>query len=111
MEDSWGFSAGGQLTPDMTSIGSYFNRVDYRLGFAYDKTYIKIGNQDVKQMAVTFGLGLPLAFNRFAFHKLNFTTELGRRGTVNSGLVQENYVNFHIGFTLNDTWFRRFKFD
>lgn len=111
LEDSWGFSAGGQLTPDMTSIGSYFNRVDYRLGFAYDKTYIKIGNQDVKQMAVTFGLGLPLAFNRFAFHKLNFTTELGRRGTVNSGLVQENYVNFHIGFTLNDTWFRRFKFD
>lgn len=111
LEDSWGFSAGGQLTPDMTSIGSYFNRVDYRLGFTYDKTYIRVGNQDVKQMAVTFGLGLPLAFNRYAFHKLNFTTELGRRGTTSNGLVQENYINFHIGFTLNDTWFRRFKFD
>jgi hypothetical protein len=111
LEDSWGFSAGGQLTPDLTSVGSYFNRVDYRVGFTYDKTYIKIGDQDVKQMAVTFGLGLPLAFNRFAFHKLNFTTELGRRGTLNSGLVQENYINIHLGFTLNDTWFKRFKFD
>ncbi|WP_316813493.1 hypothetical protein [Pedobacter heparinus] len=111
LEDSWGFSGGAQLTPDMTSIGSYFNRVDYRVGFTYDKTYIKVADQDVKQMAVTFGLGLPLAFNRFAFHKLNFTTELGRRGTLNSGLVQENYINFHLGFTLNDTWFRRFKFD
>lgn len=111
LEDSWGFSAGGQITPDMTSVSSYFNRVDYRLGFTYDKTYIKVADQDIKQMAVTFGLGLPLAFNRFAFHKLNFTTEIGRRGTVSSGLVQENYINFHLGFTLNDTWFRRFKFD
>ncbi|MBB5439740.1 MULTISPECIES: hypothetical protein [Pedobacter] len=111
LEDSWGFSGGAQLTPDMTSIGSYFNRVDYRVGFTYDKTYIKIADQDVKQMAVTFGLGLPLAFNRFAFHKINLTSEIGRRGTLNSGLVQENYINIHLGFTLNDTWFRRFKFD
>ena len=66
LEDSWGASVGGQITPDMNSIGSYFNRVDYRLGLTYDKTYIKIGDQDIKQMAVTFGLGLPLAFTRFA---------------------------------------------
>lgn len=111
LEDSWGASVGGQLTPDMNSIGSYFNRVDYRLGFMYDKTYIKIGEQDVKQMAVTFGLGLPLAFNRFVANKINITTEVGRRGTLKSGLVQENYINIHLGFTLNDTWFRRFKFD
>ncbi len=111
LEDSWGFSAGGQITPDMTSVNNYFSRVDYRLGFTYDKTYIQVADQDIKQMAVTFGLGLPLAFNRFAFHKLNFTTEIGRRGTVSNGLVQENYINFHLGFTLNDTWFRRFKFD
>jgi hypothetical protein len=27
------------------------------------------------------------------------------------GLLQENYLNLHLGFTLNDRWFRRFKFD
>ncbi|WP_235884594.1 outer membrane protein transport protein [Pedobacter hiemivivus] len=111
LNDSWGASIGGQLTPDMTSIGSYFNRVDYRLGFAYDKTYINVKDQDIKQMAVTFGLGLPLGYTRFAVSKLNFTTELGRRGTLTNGLVQENYINFHLGITLNDTWFKRFKFD
>ncbi|MNY13615.1 hypothetical protein D3C86_1467580 [compost metagenome] len=62
-------------------------------------------------MAVTFGLGLPLGYTRFAISKLNFTTELGRRGTLTNGLVQENYINFHLGITLNDTWFKRFKFD
>ncbi|WP_225874720.1 outer membrane protein transport protein [Pedobacter hiemivivus] len=111
LNDSWGASIGGQLTPDITSIGSYFNRVDYRLGFAYDKTYINVKDQDIKQMAVTFGLGLPLGYTRFAVSKLNFTTELGRRGTLTNGLVQENYINFHLGITLNDTWFKRFKFD
>jgi long-subunit fatty acid transport protein len=111
LNDSWGASIGGQLTPDITSVGSYFNRVDYRLGFAYDKTYINVKDQDIKQMAVTFGLGLPLGYTRFAVSKLNFTTELGRRGTLTNGLVQENYINFHLGITLNDTWFKRFKFD
>ncbi|RZL15161.1 MAG: hypothetical protein EOO89_14395 [Pedobacter sp.] len=111
LEDSWGFSAGAQITPDITSIGSYFERIDYRVGFQYDKTYIRMNDQDIKQMAVTFGFGLPLAKSRSSFYKLNFTTELGRRGMISNGLIQENYINFHLGFTLNDTWFRRFKLD
>lgn len=111
LQDSWGFSAGAQITPDITSIGSYFKRVDYRFGFQYDKTYIQLNDQDVKQMAVTFGFGFPLAPNRYSFYKMNFTTELGRRGKSTNGLIQESYINFHLGFTLNDRWFTRFKFD
>ena len=43
---------------------------------------------------------------------MNVTAELGERGTVNNGLLQEKFINIHLGFTLNDyTWFRRFKFD
>jgi hypothetical protein len=113
LQDTYGFSVGGQITPDMNSIGSYFNRVDYRLGFTYDKTYVQLNNQDIKQMAITFGFGFPLASSptRSSFYKMNFTTELGRRGTLANGLLQENYINLHLGFTLNDRWFRRFKFD
>ncbi|TKC05221.1 porin family protein [Pedobacter frigoris] len=111
LQDSWGFSTGAQITPDITSIGSYFKRVDYRFGFQYDKTYIQLNEQDVKQMAVTLGFGLPLAPNRYSFYKMNFTTELGRRGKSTNGLIQESYINFHLGFTLNDRWFTRFRFD
>lgn len=111
LQDSWGFSAGGQITPDATAISGYFKHVDYRVGFQYDKTYIQLNNQDVKQMAVTFGVGLPLALSRSSYYKLNFTTEVGKRGSLTNGLIQENYINFHLGFTLNDTWFRRYKFD
>jgi hypothetical protein len=81
------------------------------MGFNYDKTYIRISDQDIKQMAVTFGLGLPLASARYSIYKLNLTTEIGKRGSMTNGLLQENYINLHLGFTLNDTWFKRFKFD
>lgn len=111
LQNSWGGSLGGQITPDITSVNSYFKRVDYRLGVTYDKTYIKLSDNDVKQMAVTFGLGLPLASSMTsrAFYKLNFTGEVGRRGTMVSGDLKESYINIHLGFTLNDKWFTRYK--
>jgi len=113
LEDSYGYSVGGQFTPDITSIGGYFNRVDYRLGYQYDKSYVKMSGQDIKQRAITFGFGLPLAPNQrnLTFYKINLAAELGKRGTLTNGLVEENYFNIHLGFTLNDKWFRRFKFD
>ena len=113
LQNSWGASLGGQITPDITSLNSYMKRVDYRFGLSYDKSYIRVSDQDVKQMALSFGVGLPLAtsVNRTAFYKLNFTTEIGKRGTMQDAALQENYINLHLGFTINDKWFRRFKFD
>ncbi len=113
LKDTYGFSVGGQFTPDISAINGYFKRVEYRLGVSYDKTYIQMNNQDVKQMAVTFGLGLPLqpAYARSSFYKMNVSAEIGRRGKVSNGLIQERYVNIHLGFMLNDKWFQRFRFD
>jgi len=113
LQDSWGASLGGQWTPDAFSYNSYMKRIDYRIGFNYDKTYIKIGNQDIKQMGASLGFGFPLptANGGTAFYKINFTTELGQRGTLNNNLVKEQYINFHLGFTLNDTWFRKYRVD
>ena len=112
LQDTYGFSVGGQIVPDFSSINKYFARVEYRLGFNYDKTYIQMNNQDVKQMAITAGLGLPMSATRGVFYKANITAELGQRGSLSNGLLQERYINFHVGFTLNDSsWFRRFKFD
>jgi len=113
LQDSWGASLGGQWTPDAFSYNSYMKRVDYRLGVSYDKTYIQINNQDIKQMGASLGFGFPLptATGGTAFYKINFTTEVGQRGTLDNNLVKEKYINFHLGFTLNDTWFRKYRVD
>lgn len=107
LNDSFGIALGGQVTPDAESISSYWSLVDYRLGFKYDKTFIRVSNTDIKQYAVTFGFGFPLPSNRSSFYKINLSTELGRRGTEVNNLVRDRYININLGFTLNDKWFQK----
>lgn len=111
LQNSYGFALGGQITPDMTST-SYFNLVDYKLGVKYNKTNVKIGDQDVNEIGVSIGFGLPLPSNRrTSFYKVNFSTEFVQRGSSHVSMVKENFINFRLGFTLNDRWFQRYKYD
>jgi hypothetical protein len=112
------FNIGGQYTPNYNSLNNYLATVDYRLGFVLDNTYYNIANPvgsgytNIKSKALTLGLGLPLRPGAGgSFYKVNFSAELGQRGTLNNGLVKENYINLRLGFTLNDKWFQRYKFD
>lgn len=111
LRDSYGVSLGGQLTPDPTSV-SYLGVVDYRLGVSYKKTFIHINNEGVDQMALTLGLGLPLpSLFGLSFNKVNVAAEIGQMGKVSNNLIRERFVNFSLGFTLNDSWFRRPTYD
>lgn len=111
LEDSYGIAVGAQITPDITAVSNYLKLIDYRLGFNYNKSYIRLNNTDVKEMAVTAGLGFPLPSTRSTFYKLNLGAEFGRRGTLDNNLIRERFVNLYIGFTLNDKWFQKYKFD
>lgn len=108
---------GGQITPDINAINNYWATVDYRFGAILDNTYYNIANPsgtgytNIKSTAITFGLGLPLRSTNTSYYKINLSAELGQRGTTNNGLVKENFINIRIGFTLNDKWFQRYKFD
>jgi hypothetical protein len=112
LQNSQSFTVGGQITPNINSIGSYLAVVDYRFGFNYDKTYINVNGTDITQYAATVGLGLPIPnTSRTSFYKVNLAAEVGRRGTLQNNLVRETFINFKIGFTINDKWFQKFKFD
>ena len=112
-QNSRTFNIGGDITPDITALRSYFARVDYRVGFMYDQSYLNLNGININSYALTFGAGFPLAPNNVGntFYKINFAAEIGQRGTVANGLVKENYVNFHLSFMINDRWFQRFKFE
>ncbi len=117
MANSRTLNIGGQYTPYMNSINNYLATVDYRLGIMLENTYYNVpnpsggGNTNITSKAVTLGVGLPLRGTLTSFYKINLTAELGQRGSLNNGLVKENFVNFRLGFTLNDKWFQRYKFD
>jgi long-subunit fatty acid transport protein len=107
LNNSFGVAVGGQITPDPTTINNYFKLVDYRFGLKYDKTFISVNSTDIKQYALTFGLGLPLPRNRSSFYKINLSAEVGQRGTQKNNLVRDRFVNINLGFTLNDKWFQK----
>jgi len=119
LQNSKTYNLGAQITPNINALNNYWATMDYRLGLIYDQSYIDINdatnntNTNIKSYAVTFGLGLPLRPNESntSFYKINFSAEVGRRGTLDNGLVKENYVNFHLSFTLNDRWFIKYKLD
>lgn len=111
LQNSSSLAFGGQFNPNSNAIHSYLAVVDYRLGAHFDKTYLVVNNQTINQFGVSAGIGLPLARNGTAFYKINISGEYGRRGTLVNSLVRENYFNLHIGFTLNDQWFIKYKYD
>ena len=111
LQDSKTFNIGGQITPNANALRNVLARTDYRAGFKYEDTYLHPFGTNIKSYAVTFGFGLPLAPNNLSFYKINFAAEIGQRGTLAAGLVKENYINIRLGFTLNDKWFQRFRFD
>lgn len=109
-KDSYAVAIGGQMTPEVES-NNYFNRIDYRMGFRFDKTYMNIMDNDILKFTYTLGLGLPLAVTRNSSSKLNLTFEYSRLGTVSNGLLLQEMFNVYFGFTLNDKWFIKTQFD
>lgn len=106
--DSRSFHAGLQITPDPTSITSYLNRVMYRAGFHYTETYLKIHGQQLHDYGISFGAGLPLPNSKSVF---NIAFELGRRGTIDYNLVQENYGMVTLNLSFYDFWFFKRRYD
>ncbi|MDD2197013.1 MAG: hypothetical protein PHE03_05980 [Bacteroidales bacterium] len=93
---------GMQYTPNVYDLRSYLKRVSYRAGFYHTNTFLELRENQIKDYGITFGVGLPLRRSRSSF---NLSFELGRKGTLNNGLVQENYGIINFGFTFYDFWF------
>lgn len=101
-------SLGGYYIPSYNSFSSYTKRIVYRGGIKYEKTGLMINSESINDTGFTLGLGLPITGS---FSNINLGFELGKRGTTNANLVQENYANFSVGFSLNDKWFDKRKFN
>jgi long-subunit fatty acid transport protein len=106
-ENSTRFAIGGFYIPNFNTFSKYYEKIIYRGGFRYENTGLIINNTSVKDYAVTAGIGLPLIG---VFSNINVGLEYGQRGTTSANLVQENYTNISIGFSLNDKWFQKRRF-
>jgi hypothetical protein len=99
---------GGFYTPKYNSLTSYSSRVTYRAGMRYENTGLVIKNEDINEFGISFGVGLPVGRK---LSNINLGFEYGSRGTTNSNLIKENFINLNISLSLNDRWFQKRKID
>ncbi|HWY37393.1 MAG TPA: hypothetical protein VNY73_02470 [Bacteroidia bacterium] len=112
LKDQYRFSMGMQFLPSRNAIGSgaYFKRTMYRVGARYNTGYLFLNGTHIGEYAVSAGLGLPVGRYRL-LTIVNLSVEYGRAGTLQNNLVQERFIRFVAGFTFNDKWFIKPKYD
>ena len=106
-KDGSQFSIGGFYIPDYSSITSYWKRVVLRMGFRHEVTGIFKNNFGINETGINFGAGLPLP----GYSNVNIGFEYGSRGTKNSNILNEKFWTVRIGFSLNDRWFIKRKYN
>ena len=102
------FAVGAEWIPDKFSIRSFLNRIAYRAGAKYENSYLMLGDQQIKDFGITFGVGLPIYRSNST---INVSAELGRKGTKRNNLVLENYAKLNLSVNLYDLWFIKRRFD
>ena len=102
------FAVGAEWIPDRFSIRSYLNKIAYRAGLKYEKSYLLLNNQQINDFGISFGVGLPIYRSNST---INVSAELGRRGTKQYNLVVENYAKLNLSVNLYDLWFIKRRFD
>ncbi|WP_248723973.1 hypothetical protein [Seonamhaeicola sp. ML3] len=107
-EDATTLSIGGFYIPNYRSLNGYYKRMVYRAGVRMEKTGLNINSESIKEFGISFGVGLPL---RGGISNANLGVELGKRGTTNNNLIQENFINVQLSLSLGDRWFQKRKYN
>ncbi len=106
--DSYKIGLGGQFTPDYFAVDNLLKRATFRMGVEYQQTPYVVNQTQIKDIGINFGASIPM--NNLSL--INLAVKVGSRGTTGGGLIRENYLNFSLGFSLNDnTWFYKRSFE
>lgn len=106
------FAIGAYFVPEKYAVGtgSFFRRVNYRMGANYQTGYVQIHNTLINSYSFSAGVGLPVGVGRLS-SMVHLGATYGRMGTTANGLIQENFWRLNIGFTFSDKWFQKYRYD
>ncbi len=99
-DDRWRISAGASFIPNPQ--GGYFKRVTYRAGGFYNRDYIMVQGNHVKNYGVSCGFGFPASKSKTI---VNLGFEYHLRKATPVPLLTEKYFNITLGINFNQLWF------
>ncbi len=108
LKNSMRFSLGGAFTPSVSTVSGYWQRITYRGGIRYTKSYLELRNERINEFGISLGIGLPLPRTRST---INLAAEFGSRGTIANNLIKESFVKFTLGLSIFERWFIIKKYD
>ena len=108
LANSMKICGGIQYTPDKKSITNYYKRVNYRLGASYSNTPLQFGDDQLKELSVTFGFGIPVRKSRTRY---DISCSLGQRGTTDNNLIKEEFIRLALSVSYDGIWFVKRKYD
>ncbi len=102
LKNSYSVHAGGYY-----SSGKFI----YRLGARYNQSYLELNETRLQDYSVTVGWGIRRYAPKKPASMIHLAVEIGRRGTLQNDLLQEDYIRIQLGFSLSDVWFIKAKYD
>ena len=96
-------SLGLEIQPSRGIGVSYWQRVAYRFGVYYLRSYYQIASTPINEAALTAGLGLPISYDT----SVDLAVEYGRRGTTDNQLLRDNILRFSLTLNAGERWFVR----
>ncbi len=107
ISDSWRVSVGGEFTPKHTTLSPLYKKMTYRMGIRYEMTYLTLRGHQLNEFGISIGTQFPMRKSRTT---ISMALEYGKRGTIDFGLLRENYINFTLGVSINEQWFYKRRY-
>lgn len=87
----------------------------YQFGVNYGYAPYQSADIHLKQYGIAFGISMPM-LSSTSTSSLNLGFELGKLGTTENGLIEDNYFKFNLGLSLSpnakyDKWFWKRLYD
>ena len=100
---------GAGYTPEKLDNFSYIKRVEYRIGGHLGNNYLVLDGEQIKEIGLTAGLGLPM---RGVLSKTNLFFDLTKKSGSMEGITHtENFYTFGISLNFWDQWFIKRRYD
>jgi hypothetical protein len=96
--------AGIERVPSREITAGWLDRLSYRLGAFYNRTYYVVNGEPIDEQGVTLGLGFPFSGE----NRMHLAFEYATRGTTSSNLIKEDIFRFSLSVAISEQWFVTF---
>lgn len=104
LRNSYRTSIGFEAIPEK-GASTFWKRIFYRAGFAYNSTYYQVNGIGINEFCITGGIGLPMYYESW----LNIGIQVGLRGTIDNNLQKDLILRLSVAVSASELWFLRFE--